>query len=262
MNYLAGRKLVFLPGLDGTGLSFEPLHSFLPPGLRVQVVAYPADRRLDFEQTVQWAADRIQPDPDAIVLAESFSGPVAVALVGSGRLRAKCLVLCATFARSPRPHLLRLSRRLPVAALLRLPFPHFLFKHIIAGGPAATQVLADLWRRVKPKVPPEVLVHRLEVIRRVDVRPWLSQIKVPCLYIQATGDRTVPAGALLDFAQALPDLRAVRIQGPHFILQAQPQASLAAIEDFLRRIALTRNRSLDSLAYNPLSKTGRQPWEF
>jgi pimeloyl-ACP methyl ester carboxylesterase len=230
------RKLIFLPGLDGTGLSFEPLRKFLPTNLNAQVIAYPIDRRLDFEQTVQWASDRIQPDPEAIVLAESFSGPVAVALVGSGRLRAKSLVLCATFARSPRPHLLRLSRHLPIAALLRLPFPYFLFKHIIAGGPAAARVLSDLWQRVKPMVPPEVLVHRLDVIRRVDVRPWLPRLTLPCLYIQATGDRTVPAGALMDFTQALPDLRVVRIDGPHFILQAQPRASLAAIAAFLKQI--------------------------
>ncbi len=242
MNCFAGQKLVFLPGLDGTGLSFEPLRPFLPPNLRVQVVTYPAHRCLNFAQTVQWATDQITSDQHPIVLAESFSGPVAVALLASGRLRAQCLILCTTFARAPRPRLLTLSRFLPLATLLRLPFPHLLFKHIVAGGPASVTLLADLWRQIRPKVSPKVLAHRLDLIRRLDVRPWLPRLTLPCLYIQATGDRTVPAKALLDFHQTLPNLHVARIEGPHFILQAQPQASLAAIESFLQQVGPSDSR--------------------
>lgn len=245
MSALAGQKLLFLPGLDGTGLSFEPLRPFLPVDLRVQVVTYPTHRCLDFQQTVQWAADQISSNEHPIVLAESFSGPVAVALIGSGRLRAKCLILCATFARPPRPRLLALSRLLPMATLLRLPFPYFLFKHIVAGGPASATLLADLWQRIRPIVSPAVLAQRLDLIRRIDVRPWLPRLTLPCLYIQATGDRTVPPKAQQDFTSILPHLHVTRIPGPHFILQAQPQASLTAIANFMSRITLTADHSLD-----------------
>ena len=72
MSCLAGHKLLFLPGLDGTGLSFEPLRPFLPPGLRVQVVTYPGHRKLSFAQTVQWAADQIRPLVSPAVLAPHF----------------------------------------------------------------------------------------------------------------------------------------------------------------------------------------------
>jgi pimeloyl-ACP methyl ester carboxylesterase len=245
MSALAGQKLLFLPALDGTGLSFEPLRPYLPAGLGVQVVTYPPRRCLDFEQTVQWAADQIAADEPPIVLAESFSGPVAIALIGSGRLRARCLILCATFARSPRPRLLALARLLPTATLLRLPFPQFLFKHIVAGGPDAATLLADLWRHIRPIVSPAVLARRLELIRRIDVRPWLPRLTMPCLYIQATGDRTVPPQALQDFTATLPHIEVVRIPGPHFILQAQPQACLTAIVDFVSRITSTADHSLD-----------------
>jgi pimeloyl-ACP methyl ester carboxylesterase len=226
-------------------MSFEPLRSFLPPGLCVQVVTYPGHRKLSFAQTVQWAADQIRPGAPPIVLAESFSGPVAIALIGSGQLRARCLIFCATFARPPRPRLLALARLLPTAVLPRLPFPYFLFKHIVAGGPAAATLLADLWRQIRPIVSPKVLAHRLDLIRRIDVRPWLPHLTLPCLYLQATGDRTVPPQALHDFTQTLPHLQVARIPGPHFILQAQPQASLAAIANFVSRITLTADHSLD-----------------
>jgi len=241
MKCFAGQKLLFLPGLDGTGLSFEPLRPFLPADLGVQVVTYPPRRKLDFAQTVQWAGDQIATDDPPIVLAESFSGPVAIALIGSGRLRAKCLILCATFARSPRPRLLALAGILPVAAMLRLPFPLFLFKHIVAGGPASAALLAQLWKKIRPLVSPAVLVQRLDLIRRTDVRPWLPRLTLPCLYLQAIGDRTVPAHALEDFTRTLPHLRVVRLQGPHFILQAQPRKAIEAIAQFLYEIALTDN---------------------
>lgn len=242
MNALSGHKLIFLPGLDGTGISFEPLSKMLPPDVRVQVIRYPTNQFLGFEQTVQWVGDHIIIGHDTIVLAESFSGPVAVALVASGRIKSKCLILCATFARSPRPHLLKLSNYLPMALFMRLPPPRCVLKHIIDGGEAAAVVLLALWQRVKTMVPAEMLVHRLNMVQRLDVRPWLARLTVPCLYIQATGDRTVPGAALSDFTSTVPDLRVARIEGPHFILQAQPQQSLAAIEDFIRDITFSGSR--------------------
>src|SRR5512136_1744278 len=123
MHSLSGQTIVFLPGMDGTGVSFEPFREVLPGDVTVKVIRYPTDRLLSFEETVQCAREQIQSDQkDVIVLAESFSGPVAIALVASGQLKAKCLILCATFARPPRPVLLKILRYLPLELLIKLPF--------------------------------------------------------------------------------------------------------------------------------------------
>src|SRR5512143_2503091 len=241
MHPLSGQTIVFLPGMDGTGISFEPLGKVLPQDVHVKVIQYPTDKLLSFEETVQCARDQIQPaQEDAIVLAESFSGPVAIALVGSGQLKAKCLVLCSTFARSPKPVLLKTLEYLPLESLIQLPIPRFVFKHMVEGGEEAADLFLGLWERVKAVVQAKVLVHRLKVISQVDVRGWLPKITVPCCYIQATGDRSVPESSLFDFIELVPDLRVVRIRGPHFILQSQPQASLTAIQDF---VSLITNKS-------------------
>ncbi len=232
MHPFKGRNIVFMPGLDGTGLSFEPLARLLPPGVDVQIVRYPADRFLTFDETLTCAEDQIRVDDTTIILAESFSGPAAAALIGSGRLQPGCLVLCATFARSPRPVLLKVLLRLPLAALLALPFPRFLFSLIVEGGDESARVLFDLWAKVKMIVPPRMLAHRLRLVNEVDVRLWLPGLSVPCCYIQATGDRTVPSSCLHDF-MVVPRLTVKRIRGPHFILQAQPGACLSAIKEFL-----------------------------
>jgi len=220
--------------MDGTGISFEPLGEVLPQDVNIQVIRYPTDKSLSFEETVQCAKDQIQSDQkDVIVLAESFSGPVAIALVGSGQLKAKCLILCSTFARSPRPVLLKLLNYLPLELLIRLPFPRVVFKHVIEGGEEATDLLLTMWQRVKALVSAKVLVHRLKVISQVDVCGFLPKLTIPCLYIQATSDRSVPTSSLFDFIESVSDLRVKRIRGPHFILQAQPQASLSAIRNFV-----------------------------
>ena len=234
MQPLTGETIVFLPGMDGTGISFEPLRELLPQEINVIVIRYPADKLLDFDETVQCAKEQIQSDQQGvIVIAESFSGPVAIALVGSGQLKAKCLILCSTFAKSPRPVLWKILNYLPLELLIGLPFPRFIIKHVIEGGAEATDLFLTMWQRVKPLVPAKILVHRLKVISRVDVRGWLPKLTIPCLYIQATSDRTVPASSLFDFTETIPDLRVKRIKGPHFILQAQPHASLTAILNFV-----------------------------
>jgi pimeloyl-[acyl-carrier protein] methyl ester esterase len=237
MHQLSGQTIVFMPGMDGTGISFEPLGRLLPHDVNVKVIRYPADRLLSFEENLQCVREQVQPDQDVIVIAESFSGPVAVALVGSGQLKARCLILSATFARSPRPHLLKILSCLPMELLLKLPFPRLLLQYIIEGGEQPVDVFHSMLQRIRAMVPANVLVHRLRVIDATDVRQWLSKLAVPCLYIQATADRWVPASALVDFTEAVADLRVARIRGPHFILQAQPQQSLAAILNFMALIA-------------------------
>jgi pimeloyl-[acyl-carrier protein] methyl ester esterase len=232
MHPLSGRRIVFLPGLDGTGISFEPFGAVLPDDVSVCVVRYPADKPLSFEETVCCARDQIPWDEDVLVLAESFSGPVALALVGSGLINPACLVLCSTFARSPRPRMLKALGLLPMERMLKLPVPRMLLRLVVAGGAESADVLLGLWRRVRVMVSPEVLVHRLEMIRRVDVREFLPGLSIPCLYLRAASDRTVPESALFDFMEVVPDLRVRRIPGPHFILQARPRESLETIQHF------------------------------
>ena len=234
MHPLSGQTIVFLPGMDGTDISFEPLRELLPQDINVKVIQYPVDELLSFDETVQFAKDQIHSDQrDVIVIAQSFSGPVAIALVGSGKLKAKCLILCSTFAKSPRPVLFKILSYLPLELLIRPPFPRFLLKHVVEGGKEATDLFLAMWQRVKPLVPAKTLIHRLKVISQVDVRGWLPKLTIPCLYIQASSDRSVPASSLFDFTETITDLRVKRIKGPHFIIQAQPEESLSAIENFV-----------------------------
>lgn len=232
MTRLHKQNIVLMPGLDGTGLSFEPFLPFLPADAKIAIVRYPKDLLLSFEETVECAAAQIPADNPPIVIAESFSGPVAIQMIGSGWVKAKALILCATFAKSPRPIVWRIMRFLRLPLLIRPDMPKRFFK-IVIGDDKLIAELLPLWKKVHADVPTRVMDHRLKIINNVDVTKWLKKLIVPCLYLQATNDRVIPSSCLADFEKCIPNLVIKRIKAPHFILQAQPQACLNAIEEFM-----------------------------
>ena len=71
------RSLVLLPGLDGTGLLFQPLVECLPDAIEPVVVSYPPDQKLGYEELLPLVLERLPAAP-FVLLGESFSGPLAV----------------------------------------------------------------------------------------------------------------------------------------------------------------------------------------
>ncbi len=232
MTFLNNQHLVFMPGMDGTGLSFEPLLPFLSKDTKVTIVRYPTDKLLSFEETVECAAAQIEASDPPIVIAESFSGPVAIQLIGSGRVKAKALILCATFAKSPRPIVWRIMSFLRLPLLIRPDMPKRFFK-IVIGEDKLIAELLPLWKKVHANVPARIMNHRLKIINSVNVTKWLKKLEVPCCYLQATNDRLVPSSCIEDIKKCAPLLEIKKINAPHFILQAQPRECLNAIDDFL-----------------------------
>ncbi|MBN1473362.1 MAG: hypothetical protein JW914_01990 [Syntrophaceae bacterium] len=235
MSFSRNQHLVFMPGMDGTGLSFDPVLPFLPRDAKVTIIRYPTDKLLSFDETVECAAAQIPPGEPPIVIAESFSGPVAIAMIGSGRVKAKALILCATFAKSPRPVVWRVMRFLRFPLLIKPEMPKRFFRFVI-GDDKLIDKLKPLWKKVHAKVPARVMQHRLKIINEVDVTTWLAKIKIPCCYLQALNDRLVPASCAEKIKKIGPFVEIKIIDAPHFILQAEPQACLNAIEVFLHSI--------------------------
>lgn len=222
-----------MPGLDGTGKSFEPLLPFIAADARITIVRYPTDRFLSFEETVECAAGQIPGGQPPVVIAESFSGPVAVQMITSGRVQAQALVLCATFARSPHPIALYIMRLLWLPLLIRPDMPKVFLKFILGDDKLITALL-PLWKKVHADVPPRVMDSRLFLLNHLDVRQELRKLTIPCCYLQATDDRIVPSRCMKDFDRNIPHLYIKKIKAPHFILQATPQACLEAVDEFLR----------------------------
>jgi hypothetical protein len=75
--------LVLLPGMDGTGTLFEPFVAALGHEFAVKVVDYPRAEPLGYEQLELFATAALPSEGPLILLGESFSGPIAVALAAS-----------------------------------------------------------------------------------------------------------------------------------------------------------------------------------
>ena len=235
MGYLSKEHIVLMPGLDGTGKSFEPLLPLIAADAGVTVVRYPADRSLSFEQTVACAAGQIPRESSPVIIAESFSGPVAIRMIASGRVSPKALVLCATFVRSPHPVLWRIVRFLRLPLAIRPDMPRSFFKFVI-GPDSLIETLKPLWKKVHAEVPARIMDSRLALINTIDVTGDLQKLTLPCLFLQAANDRIIPSSRLEDITCRIPHMQVKSIDAPHFILQAAPDDCLQAVETFIKQI--------------------------
>lgn len=224
-------RLVLLPGLDGTGALFAPFLRVWNGGPAPLVIDYPRDRFLDYAAAVEHVRARLPDEPVALV-AESFSGPVGIALAARHPERIATLVLCATFATSPRKGPLRALLHAAAPLVFRAPAPPFLVGEVLLNGCADRELLALVCGN-KGTVSPAVMTRRLRAVLACDARDDLARIDRPVLYLQAARDRLVPPAAAAEIRAIQPHATIVRLDSPHFVLQAAPAESASAITAFL-----------------------------
>ncbi|MCJ8501831.1 alpha/beta fold hydrolase [Desulfatitalea alkaliphila] len=223
--------LVLLPGLHGTGNLFRPLTDRLPRDIPYQIVAYPTDQRLSIGGLACRVADRLPPGP-VVVLAESFSGLVALELLAQKRHTIQGVIFCAAFARTPHPLLRGPVRRLtlPGRWLQLLPGP--LLRAFALGRHADPRLTMSL-RRALVEVAPAVLAQRLRLIAGADFR-MDGSFAVPCHYLQAGRDRLVRPRSARWFAHHFVPFHLHRLDGPHLLLQARPRRCARLIASICR----------------------------
>lgn len=227
-------SLVLLPGLDGTGLVFEPLLKALPKTIDPQVVRYPADKPLSFQEHVDFARQQLPAGKKFVLLAESFSGPIGLQLLADPPGNMVGAIFVATFDRYPRPFLLDAIQYLPQKLLLTLFTTTPLGRFFCLGS--ASSAALKVFRSAIRSVSQEAISRRLQILRTLPPPPEVSN-SLPCLYLQASHDRLVPDRALKYLQRQLPQLQAQRLNGPHIVLLAQPEAGAKAIDDFISQLA-------------------------
>lgn len=222
--------LLLLPGLDGTGMIFEPLLTYLPEEIEAQVVRYPGDRPMSFQDHVAFARKQLPEDKPFVLLAESFSGPVGLQLLAEPPSNLIGVIFVATFARYPRPFLPDAGRFLPQDLLLKL-FSTTLFSRFFCLSGASGEAI-KLFRTALSSVKLNVFSRRLQILDELPPPPDTT-FSGPCLYLQASNDRLVPSRAVGPLQNHLPQLQVEQIAGPHIILLAQPEAGARRISDFI-----------------------------
>ncbi len=221
--------LILLPGLDGTGIFFQPLLAALPPHIQPVVVTYPADRPLTYQQLLPLVLAALPTDEPFIVLGESFSGPLAIMAAMTRPKNLRAVILCATFVTRPLPMLKWL---VPVFA--RSIFFQFfppVQRALVAMG-AYPEKLGKLITQVRMAVGGGMIAFRVRDLFKVDVREQLRACTLPMLYIAGKKDRVVPAANLRQIQQIKPDIQVVTFDGAHRVLQTWPAEAAAVIAKF------------------------------
>lgn len=227
------QNLVLLPGLDGTGRLFAPLLAALPKTIRAITVAYPPNEPLDLA-ALATLVQRGLPAGKSVLLAESFSGLVALTLLKDAAARISGLLFVGAFAEPPRPLLLRMAPLASRSAALLRSTPAFLLRQYCLG-PDATTADLNLLRETLASVSPKVIGHRLSLVAARHSFGKLPADIAAC-YIRASQDRLVPSACSTWFEQKLHRCELREIEGPHFLLQARPREAASAITDFLDRL--------------------------
>jgi pimeloyl-ACP methyl ester carboxylesterase len=229
------RKLVLLPGLDGTGRFLAEFTQAIAPVAAAQLVTYPGDAVLGYSELEVRVRAALPRDEPYVLLAESFSGPIAIRIAAAPPPGLTAVILCVTFAKTPYPAL-RWARhfvsRVPLRSL-----PRWLRAPLLWGSMQPKRAPAQKLRAMAG-VDARVLQNRLAEVLGVDVLVALPHIRVPALVLEASDDRLVPRSATARLLRGLPTPRHVRIEGPHLLLQSRPAECAAAVAEFLNSVQM------------------------
>jgi pimeloyl-ACP methyl ester carboxylesterase len=224
-------KWILLPGFDGTGILFAAFVRALPSGIEPVVVAYPADRACSADELVEIVLADLPENEPYVVVAESFSGPIAIKAAARMRRPPLAVVLCASFVQCPVPRILAAILRFLGSAVTLTRILRWLVRWYLLGD--AEEEVVALFYRALEEVSPRVLTHRLSVLLEFDENIAPATLKCPLLYVRATKDRLVGARNFSIVQRRYPEVKLERIESPHLILQAQSEASVRTILLFL-----------------------------
>ena len=223
-------KLVLLPGMDGTGDLFtEFLSNYDGEYL---VIPLPKSGPQDHVSLAKLIKEQL-PAENYILLAESFAGGIVPELLKQKNPHMKGVIFVASFLSSPNQLLLSIAKLLPIKTLASAPLPTIFFKFLLLGQGASKELLAK-FITVTKSIPDFVLKSRLEVMSKQRLQS--TTFDIPSIYIQALSDRLIPSQKGREFTKVFINIKYIEIEGPHFVLQAQPKESARLINEAISSI--------------------------
>lgn len=228
--------LVVLPGLDGLAhLSSAFVEAARPSFAQVVAISYPSDQVLGYEELAAYVQKNLPKEGCYVLLAQSFSGPIALAIAASQPRGLIGLVLSTTFSQNPLPWLSPLASVARVAPVRLL--PRVLLSWWLLGRWATRQLESELQRSLRA-VKPSVLRSRAVSALSVNVSSYLTAISMPVLYLRASEDRLLSRTAGMRILESIPHAEAANIAGPHLLLQAAPEACAEVVARFASRLGV------------------------
>lgn len=221
-------QIILLPGMDGTGLLFEPIIKELDNTMYIRALSYPGDIKKSYEELADEVIKQLPDKDEYVLVAESFSGPIAYLVASNAPRNLKAVVFLATFLTPPNMFMGAISM-LPLRLLFKLPIPTCLIKSLLLGKGIESKII-DLFRRSLKSVKSSVLAYRVKEMSKL--KSGKRPIEIPCVYVRARGDKLVSHYHANDFSRIASRLEIVELDGPHFIAQARPEECAKVVKKY------------------------------
>ncbi|MGA2888543.1 MAG: alpha/beta hydrolase [Terracidiphilus sp.] len=229
------QRLLLLPGMDGTGSLFADFVKAISDTFETEIVSYPPDVCLTYSELMHLVRKSIPKSEQFVLVAESFSTPLAIQYAAMNPPNLKGLVLCAGFATSPVHGWLRFIGSFLAPILFGVAIPKSVTKLLLVGSTAPPSLLTAVQAAVS-SVQPKVLLARFRAVLDCDALAELTQVAIPILYLRATQDRLVPASCLEEILRIKPQTVAAGIDGPHLLFQREPLQIAEVVARFVQQI--------------------------
>jgi pimeloyl-[acyl-carrier protein] methyl ester esterase len=218
--------VVLLPGMDGTAALFEPFVRELPRNVEVVSVKYPAHIPLTYEQLANRVLSELPAGKPYILVAESFSGPVALRLASPRLLDMRAIVLVASFVSRPLGRWGECFARLPLRTVFRLKPPAWVLRWLLMDSSTPPEFVSRVGETIS-KVRPEVMAARTKEALRVDCTDAARTCPVRLVFVNGDKDRLLSK----ERRGSLYGSETVLISAPHFLLQCAPKPAVAAMNE-------------------------------
>lgn len=236
------RNLILLPGLDGTGLLFANLINQLEEDFEVTSISYPSKSQCSLDDLAEIVKNQM-PDPrNSVLLAESFSGLVALTLLEKLPVSPKGIIFGMCFVEPPFQALLRVTSKFPITQIPWGCIPDAIYRRFCLGNLANKEQLENL-KNVLSQVDPAAIFQRLRLIETFRIPKNSKNLEIPCLYIQATKDRLITNKSSIWFSQNFENFFLIEIPGPHFLFQSHVEQCAKSILNFNQCLEARENVS-------------------
>jgi len=235
--------LTFLPGLHGTAELYDGIKERLPRHFQSEFIDFPSSGKQDYRTLTDWldkeltdnSHDLDKTQQKRIIIAESFSGSIALQWAAKNLDNVAGVILVASFCETPLNPGISLLALLPLRPLFMVKPPRKALRHFLIGDDASDKEVTRL-RAIVQTIPSATLTKRVRAILELMERDSPSLPNVPMMLLQAQSDNLIPWETQQKLESCYPNARTHWIESPHLILQRHPQQSLKLILEFISEI--------------------------
>jgi pimeloyl-ACP methyl ester carboxylesterase len=216
--------VILLPGLHGSTALFEAFIALRPAWARCHAIALPLDSKQSFDALAEAVVPPLHSLEGFVLIAESFSAPIAARISRLVGGKVALLVLCNPLSEASIAFPSQLGARLMQSQWL----PAWAVAMAMAGG---NRSLASVVIREVRSLPRHVLAARLASVNVATGTDLVSYVSAPLLGILGSRDRLISSSTSRAILAACPASTVVELPASHLVVQTHPAEVWSAISN-------------------------------